>query len=336
MVLRDNRKQFTALIVGGALMAVHSGFINACFLVEGLSMAVSYMTGTVARIGIAAVTNEYDRALWSFCLVSSFITGSLVTGFLVGTEKFKMRPAYGIVLMIESTLLILASVVLENTEKERFTDIKAWKYLYMLPALACGMQNAMCTTFSGAVIRTTHMTVRAHFERKRVSFHDLLSCIYNFSFLFDHKGISTDIGIIIGQYLRRHFGFSHKKDVEVWKLFVFIPLWIGFLVGGALGTVLIKSFGLEFYALLIPATTLGITGISIVVYYFAFTQPKIKKERHLQLQELNIQNEHIEQHRQQHKKHPSLHPPSQKHAPDSAEPYTRLDEEETPTTTARE
>eukprot|EP01113_Clastostelium_recurvatum_P028709 TRINITY_DN3468_c0_g2_i1.p1 TRINITY_DN3468_c0_g2~~TRINITY_DN3468_c0_g2_i1.p1 ORF type:complete len:308 (+),score=70.70 TRINITY_DN3468_c0_g2_i1:370-1293(+) len=307
MVLRDNRKQFTALIVGGALMAVHSGFINACFLVEGLSMAVSYMTGTVARIGIAAVTNEYDRALWSFCLVSSFITGSLVTGFLVGTEKFKMRPAYGIVLMIESTLLILASVVLENTEKERFTDIKAWKYLYMLPALACGMQNAMCTTFSGAVIRTTHMT-----------------------------GISTDIGIIIGQYLRRHFGFSHKKDVEVWKLFVFIPLWIGFLVGGALGTVLIKSFGLEFYALLIPATTLGITGISIVVYYFAFTQPKIKKERHLQLQELNIQNEHIEQHRQQHKKHPSLHPPSQKHAPDSAEPYTRLDEEETPTTTARE
>eukprot|EP01113_Clastostelium_recurvatum_P028708 TRINITY_DN3468_c0_g1_i1.p1 TRINITY_DN3468_c0_g1~~TRINITY_DN3468_c0_g1_i1.p1 ORF type:complete len:310 (+),score=69.98 TRINITY_DN3468_c0_g1_i1:95-1024(+) len=309
MVLRDNTRQFTALIVGGALMAVHSGFINACFLVEGLSMAVSYMTGTVARIGIAAVSNEYDRALWSFCLVSSFMTGSLITGFLVGTEKFKMRPAYGIVLIIESTLLILASVVLENTEKERFTDIKAWKYLYMLPALACGMQNAMCTTFSGAVIRTTHMT-----------------------------GISTDIGIIIGQYLRRYFGFSHKKDVEVWKLFVFIPLWIGFLVGGALGTVLIKSFGLEFYALLIPATTLGITGISIVVYYFAFTQPKIKKERHLQLQELDIQNEQHEQHREQHQKYQkqhSLHPPPQKHAPDSAEPYTRLNEQET-TTTARE
>lgn len=32
------------------------------------------------------------------------------------------------------------------------------RYIYMLVSCGCGIQNAMCTTFSGAVVRTTHMT----------------------------------------------------------------------------------------------------------------------------------------------------------------------------------
>jgi uncharacterized membrane protein YoaK (UPF0700 family) len=40
---------------------------------------------------------------------------------------------------------------------------------------ACGLQNAMVSTYSGAIIRTTHIT-----------------------------GTVTDLGAMIGQYLRGH------------------------------------------------------------------------------------------------------------------------------------
>jgi hypothetical protein len=58
----------------------------------------------------------------------------------------------------------------------------------------------MCTFFSGAVLRTTHMT-----------------------------GIVTDIGIILGHMARK------ESKAEVWKLKLFLPIYFGFMFGGFVG-----------------------------------------------------------------------------------------------------
>ena len=68
-------------------------------------------------------------------------------------------------------------------------------------AFACGLQNGMCTTFSDAVIRTTHVT-----------------------------GILTDIGLIIGQAI-----FHSQTRKHLWKLKILVPLYSAFCLGGLTG-----------------------------------------------------------------------------------------------------
>jgi hypothetical protein len=67
-------------------------------------------------------------------------------------------------------------------------------------AFAMGCQNSMTSYYSGAILRTSHMT-----------------------------GIVTDIGCLLGQMARC------DKTADTWKLGVFIPLLLGFLTGGAIG-----------------------------------------------------------------------------------------------------
>lgn len=64
-------------------------------------------------------------------------------------------------------------------------------------AFSCGIQNALCTQWSGAVIRTTHFT-----------------------------GVISDLGLVIGHWLRAKLGLHQEGDlaVDTWKLFLFLPL----------------------------------------------------------------------------------------------------------------
>jgi uncharacterized membrane protein YoaK (UPF0700 family) len=61
-------------------------------------------------------------------------------------------------------------IVLQDPDLSLNTKWKPFIPGAYLVCLGCGLQNGMCTTFSGAVIRTTHVS-----------------------------GILTDIGLIIGQ-----------------------------------------------------------------------------------------------------------------------------------------
>uniref|UniRef100_UPI002E245368 YoaK family protein n=1 Tax=Marinobacter sp. OP 3.4 TaxID=3076501 RepID=UPI002E245368 len=81
---------------------------------------------------------------------------------------------------------------------------------------ACGLQNAMATQYSGAVVRTTHLT-----------------------------GIFTDLGIMLGAFLRGE-GFDRRKAL------LFLIIISGFIAGGTLGAVLFEA--LRFKSLLVPGT----------------------------------------------------------------------------------
>jgi uncharacterized membrane protein YoaK (UPF0700 family) len=65
--------------------------------------------------------------------------------------------------------------------------------LYFL-AFACGIQNALCTTWSGAVVRTTHYTPTI-----------------------------TDLGLVIGNWIREKIGWRRKEEgteSDIWKITV--------------------------------------------------------------------------------------------------------------------
>lgn len=112
-----------------------------------------------------------------------------------------------------------------------------------LVAAACGLQNAMCTSHFGAIIRTTHVT-----------------------------GTMTDIGSTMGRismiYLRRACRCSQLTDIEraeigvdAQKLAVLSGLWTFYLFGGLIG-IYSENFVQGPRALLIPAFVTGSMGLT--------------------------------------------------------------------------
>jgi len=129
---------------------------------------------------------------------------------------------YGPLLLFGSSLFFISSMLLYYLPDT---------YLgFYFAAMACGLQNALTTTYSGNIIRTTHMT-----------------------------GTVTDIGIVIGKYILK------GEFQELWKLKILIPLFISFLIGGVISLYIYKKIG-DLAICLSSAFFLG-TGIiySIVV-----------------------------------------------------------------------
>lgn len=145
----------------------------------------------------------------------------------IGKAKFKVAQPYGQMLVLEGALLTFISVIfsvfgniilqllsitslgtrgllnshvpfpfflfsflcsplLDNLREE----------LFLFPmALAMGIQNSMCTTWGGAVVRTTHFT-----------------------------GVLTDIGIVTGLFFRYKFrGERRSADCYLFSVSIFFP-----------------------------------------------------------------------------------------------------------------
>ena len=110
----------------------------------------------------------------------------------------------------------------------------------------------MLTTYSSAIIRTTHLT-----------------------------GIFTDIGIIIGRSLRNLILKKNKRS-GLWKLRVFIPIASGYFLGGILGTATLIFIPAP-YPLLIPATATGWVGFIYIIVRTGYKmKPQKNRFRHLQ------------------------------------------------------
>ena len=81
-------------------------------------------------------------------LVLSFLVGAYACGLLIDKNQvhFMGKAFYGLALVLNSSLLSFAAFV-----PGRLLPV-------CLVAAACGLQNAMCTSHFGAIIRTTHLT----------------------------------------------------------------------------------------------------------------------------------------------------------------------------------
>jgi uncharacterized membrane protein YoaK (UPF0700 family) len=185
--------------------------VNAAGYLGIAHRGVSHVTGQMTQMGIDLAKEDANSAMRAASLVVAFLAGATLSGALIRTAEVTedIQRQYGIALLVETILLGAGAAMLafELGPPE------------LLVAMAMGLQNAMASTYSGAIVRTTHVT-----------------------------GITTDLGILLGQFVRE--GKLEGRRVRLLSM-----LLGAFLVGGLLGAVTFAVLGR--FVLVPPALGLG-------------------------------------------------------------------------------
>tara|TARA_Y100000782_G_scaffold78380_1_gene84374 strand:- start:22862 stop:23524 length:663 start_codon:yes stop_codon:yes gene_type:complete len=204
--------------IGAFILALVAGCVNAVGLLSFEHQAVSHLSGTATLLGADLMQGNSLDAFHLFGVLLSFLVGSGIAGFLLHSSALKLGRHYDTALLIEAGLLLGALWLLFNGSG----------YGHFLASAACGLQNALATTYSGAIVRTTHVT-----------------------------GIFTDLGIMFGRVLR-----GETLDKRKAKLFGLIIL--GFILGGLAGAWLFAK--LSFAALYVPSAICILLALTYRVY----------------------------------------------------------------------
>eukprot|EP01061_Rhynchopus_euleeides_P019791 TRINITY_DN32474_c0_g1_i1.p1 TRINITY_DN32474_c0_g1~~TRINITY_DN32474_c0_g1_i1.p1 ORF type:complete len:458 (+),score=182.63 TRINITY_DN32474_c0_g1_i1:57-1376(+) len=201
------REDFVYLIIGGSLLTLAAGYLNAVALLEAGTTA-THVSGTTTKFASLMVNGEWKAMGNHAFVILPFLAGATASGVGVGSDKFVMGHRYGVFLLIVGALWLAGTLVLRETDKNN-AGIALW-------AGAAGMQNAMCTSFSGAVVRTTHVT-----------------------------GMATDIGNVFGHWIRGKLFGPGDTPPDTWKLRVLIPQYLSFFTGGVIGTAIQREIGID-------------------------------------------------------------------------------------------
>eukprot|EP00953_Heterococcus_sp_UTEX-ZZ885_P001292 1208-Heterococcus_DN1.PRE.1 len=187
-----DKSLFRYVVPAAALLAFNAGYMNCLGMRAYHGEVVSHVTGHATKAAEELGTNSMSDFFNEICIMTFFILGSSFTGWLIGKEKLTLGQSYGRLMCCTGTVVFLAMCAGITPDREHR---KPYFCLYML-AMACGMQNAMTTRYSGAVVRTTHLT-----------------------------GMFTDMGLLIGHMLR-----SDRDFQDMWKFSLFIPIILGKLM----------------------------------------------------------------------------------------------------------
>lgn len=190
---------------GAFVLAFVAGIVNAVGLLGLKHQAISHLSGTSTLVGTGLIAPSGNDVIHLVGILLSFLAGASLSGFLLPGTSLKLGRHYDSLLAIEGVMLLLSIYLLKNE----------WLLGHYTASAACGMQNALATSYSGAIVRTTHMT-----------------------------GIFTDLGLMIGAKIRGDC-FDQRKAI------LLVLIIIGFISGGSLGAYLFAWVG--FYALAVPA-----------------------------------------------------------------------------------
>lgn len=203
--------------VGGLVLTLAAGAINAVGFLSEHHQALSHMTGSVTVLGMELAHANYSLAWHALAILTAFFAGCLVSGAIISQSNLRLGRRYGVALSLESLTLFVAVYFLRR-------GAHTGDYL---AAMACGLQNAMVSSYSGSTMRTTHMT-----------------------------GMITDLGIACGHFLR-------GTIVDWHKFRLYGVLFLGFFAGGLVGAFGYGRFGYD--TLLFPAALSGIAGVGYTV-----------------------------------------------------------------------
>ena len=210
--------------VGAISLACVGGMVNVVGYLGFEHQAVSHLTGTTSLLGAALAHGDWRAVAQLWGVLVAFCLGAMLGGLIVQDSTLRLGRRYGVALALEAVLLVAAVPLFER--------VLIWGAL--LAAMACGLQNALATTFSGAIVRTTHLS-----------------------------GMFTDLGIGLGHLLR-------GMPVPVRRLLLSGMIISGFLAGGVIGAWLFSLF--RYKALFAPALLTGGTGLGYVLYRQAMLQ----------------------------------------------------------------
>lgn len=199
-------------------LAFLAGSVNAVGLMGFSHQAVSHLTGTTTLLGASLAHGTWAVTLHLLLVILSFFLGAITSGIIFENSALRLGRRYSVALFVESGVLLLSMM---------FLDMH-WLIGQYLASAACGLQNAMVSTYSGAVVRTTHVS-----------------------------GIVTDLGIM--------FGARMRGVPLVWrKVRMFLLLLSGFILGGTAGAALYAH--IRFSALVMPALLAMILAVIYALY----------------------------------------------------------------------
>lgn len=190
--------------VGAFVLALVAGLVNAVGLLSFEHQSVSHLSGTATLLGASFLDATFQSIVHLLGILLSFLFGSSIAGFLLHGSTLKLGRHYDTVLFLESAFLLITLWLLSAGSF----------YGHFFASAACGLQNALATTYSGAVIRTTHVT-----------------------------GVFTDLGITLGEFVR-------GEALDKRKVKLFLTIISGFIFGGTLGALLYIKY--QFMALVFP------------------------------------------------------------------------------------
>ena len=204
--------------VGAGLLACVAGMVNAVGYLGFEHQAVTHLTGTTTLLGAALAKGDLRAVSHLAAVALAFMAGAALSGVLIQDSTLRLGRRYGVALVLESLLLFAAIPLFMHQQLAGA----------LLAAMACGLQNAMATTYSGSVIRTSHLS-----------------------------GMFTDLGIGLGHALR-------GMPLQMRRLLLCVLIITGFLTGAVIGGLLFVRLG--YAALAVPATLTGSAGLAYAGY----------------------------------------------------------------------
>ena len=204
--------------VGAAALSCVAGIVNVVGFLGFQHQAITHLTGNTSLLAASLTNGDWRAARHLFAAMAAFVAGAALGGLIVQDSTLRLGRRYGVALSIEALLLALAVPLFQHQ----------FAAGAVCAALACGLQNAMATTYSGAVILTSHLS-----------------------------GMFTDLGIGLGHALR---GMPLQKR----RLLLCGLIISGFFTGAVLGALLFVRFG--YAALAVPATITGSIGLGYAAH----------------------------------------------------------------------
>ena len=184
----------------------------------------SHMSGNTSRLGDDLAQGHLDGVLLSALVLFSFFSGAVTATLMATHARRRHRARYAGALALETVAVAaVLGLSLMITQHPALTIVSA-----ALLGFGMGIQNALVTRLSGAVVRTTHMT-----------------------------GVVTDLGIetvrlaqwfrdrTVGMTLvqRCHHLWRLRGHAELKKLRLHLSIYGSFVTGAVMGPVLYVRFG---------------------------------------------------------------------------------------------
>ncbi len=187
-LLGVDRRRHPWFVAGGVALAAVAGYVNLVML-GFFHVPVSHMTGAVSRVAADLAEGDRPHLQIVIGIVTGFLVGAATSGALIGSRRLESGRRYGVALMLEGVLLSGACLL----------GLRESQWAVPVAATACGLQNAMASSYHGLVVRTTHVT-----------------------------GLVTDLGLLLGHALR-------DRSVEGWRVAMLSGLLAGFTAGALAG-----------------------------------------------------------------------------------------------------
>ena len=175
--------------ISAFFLALNAGMINVLAILNVSHQAISHMTGNVSYLVVDLLQQNWFNVLFLVGVIFFFMLGAFYSGFIIRDANLRFGRRYGAVLSLEAIFLLMSWLFITHYPH----------YALLWAATACGMQNALASTYKGTIIRTTHLS-----------------------------GVLTDLGLAIGYKVRGLY--VNPKRIVLHVLIVF-----GFFTGGIIG-----------------------------------------------------------------------------------------------------